>query len=255
MMQLLRRFSCVLLLASVFATSAHANELTVSAASSLQNALNELGAAYTAETKVKVTFNFGSSGALQQQIENGAPVDLFIAAAAKQMDALEAKSLIVPGSRQTLLKNTLVLVVPAGRSGIASFDDLKQAGVKKIAVGDPKTVPAGQYAQETFASLKLSEALAPKLVPAGNVRQVLTYVETKEVDAGVVYASDAHDSTKVTVVGTAPATAHSPIVYPVAVLKRSKNAAAAAKLSDWLSSKAARDVFVKHGFIVGQTAI
>jgi molybdate transport system substrate-binding protein len=234
--------------------AARATELTVSAAVSLKPALEELAKSYQTETKDKLTFNFGASGALQQQIENGAPVDVFLSAASKQMDALAAKALLLEGTRRELLRNELVLVVPNGAKGIESFEDLKRDTVKRIAVGEPKAVPAGQYAHEVFTTLKLADALASKLIPAGNVRQVLTYVEGKDVDAGVVYASDARDSAKVTVVAKADPAWHSPIVYPVAVLRTSKHAAEATRFATWLGSKAAIQIFVKHGFQAGKDA-
>lgn len=239
---------------AALAGAAGAADLTVSAAVSLKPALEELGKSYEAATKDKLTLNFGASGALQQQIENGAPVDVFVSAAAKPMDALAAKDLLTAGTRRDLLKNTLVLVVPKGATGITSFEDLKKASVKRLAVGEPKVVPAGQYAQETLASLKLTEALAPKLILGNDVRQVLTYVETKEVDAGIVYASDAHASDRVTVVATATPAAHSPIVYPIAVLKQSKHQDEAKRFATWLGSEAATKVFKKHGFIAGNDA-
>lgn len=234
--------------------TATAAELTVSAAVSLKPALEDLAKSYQTETNDELTFNFGASGALQQQIENGAPVDVFLSAASKQMDALAAKGLLLEGTRRELLRNELVLVVPNGAKGLESFEDLKRDTVKRIAVGEPKAVPAGQYAHEVFTSLKLADALAPKLIPAGNVRQVLTYVEGKDVDAGVVYASDARDSAQVTVVAKADPAWHSPIVYPVAVLRKSRHAAEAKRFAAWLGSKAAMQIFVKHGFQSGKDA-
>lgn len=231
-----------------------ATELTVSAAVSLKPALEELAKVYEADKRDKLSFNFGASGALQQQIENGAPVDVFISAASKQMDALAAKSLILNETRKILVGNKLVLVIPKGTSDIGSFEDLKKSSVKRVAVGDYKTVPAGQYAQETLASLKLTDAVTQKLVQGNSVRQVLTYVELKEVDAGLVYSSDAFDSTKVAVVATALPKWHTPIVYPIAVLKKSKSPIEAKRFVGWLASNIASDVFKKHGFIVGSDA-
>ncbi len=224
--------------------------LLVSAASSLKPALDEIAASYEKETKSKVTFNFGASGALQRQIENGAPVDVFFPASAKQLDELEGKGLLLAGTRKTLLKNSLVLVVPKGRTGVSSFEELKGPAVKKIAVGEPRTVAVGQYAAEALEKLGLAKALAAKLVTGENVRQVLTYVETGNVDAGVVYATDAQGSSKITVVAKADPAWHSPIVYPIAVVKKTKHEAEAKALVAYLSGKEAARIFRKFGFIV-----
>jgi len=227
------------------------SNLLVSAAASLKEALEEIKPLYQqSKTNVKINYNFGSSGALQQQIEQGAPADIFISAAKKQVDALEQKGLLVPGTRNIIAKNRLVLVVPKNAVGITSFYSLKDAKVKKIAIGEPRSVPAGQYAQQVLEKLKIWSEIKSKLVFANNVRQVLASVESGNADAGLVYITDAKISDKVKVVVTADEKYHSPIIYPLAVIKRSKNVDAAKEFSRFLSSDQAKSVFKKYGFIL-----
>jgi molybdate transport system substrate-binding protein len=225
--------------------------LLISAAASLKDILEEIKPLYQqSKPNVKISYNFGSSGALQQQIEQGAPADIFISAAKKQVDALEQKGLLVAGTRNIIAKNRLVLVVPKNSVGITSFYNLKDAKVKKIAIGEPRSVPAGQYAQQVLEKLKIWNQVKPKLVFANNVRQVLASVETGNAEAGLVYVTDAKISNKVKVVVTADEKYHSAIIYPLAVVKRSKNLAAAKEFSQFLSSDQAKTVFKKYGFIL-----
>lgn len=227
--------------------------LTVSAAISLSNALQEVKSLYqSSQPNVNITYNFGASGALEQQIEQGAPVDVFFSAAAKQMNALQQKNLLLPGTRRNLLTNRLVLITPRNGAVLDSFRDLTRSQVKKIAIGEPRSVPAGQYAQEVLTNLKIFATLKPKFVYGSNVRQVLSFVETGNADAGIVYATDAKQAQSVRVGPTAPENLHSPIVYPVAVLKDSRNAAAAKDFVQFLSSSQARGVFQKYGFGIAQ---
>lgn len=200
-------------------------------------------------TDIDFSNNFASSGTLATQIDQGAPVDVFISAAAKQMDDLEGKGLIVPGSRRILLRNSLVLIVPLD-SKLRDFSGLTQAGIRLIAVGDPASVPAGQYGRQTLLALHLLDKISAKLVFAKDVRQVLTYVETGNADAGLVYGSDAKSSGKVRVVATAPETTHDPIVYPAAVVKGSHDQAASLRFVEYLGSPAASTIFVKYGFTI-----
>ncbi|HEY9649786.1 MAG TPA: molybdate ABC transporter substrate-binding protein [Coleofasciculaceae cyanobacterium] len=223
--------------------------LTISAAASLKDALQSIQPVYTQQKpNVTLTYNFGASGALQQQIEQGAPVDVFISAAEKQMNALQGKNLLLTDTRNNLLKNTVVLIVPKNSTGISDFKDLSSDKVRKIAIGDPQSVPAGQYGKEVLSSLKLFDPVKTKLVFAKDVRQVLSYVETGNTSAGLVYGTDAKISDKVRVVATAPEDSHSPIIYPVAVLKRSKNPEAAKEFVQFLSSEPAKGVFEQYGF-------
>lgn len=223
--------------------------LTVSAAASLKDALAEIQQLYQKDkSNPTITYNFGASGSLQQQISQGAPVDIFISAATKQIDALEQENLLLPGSRQNLLTNQLVLITPKDTQTVKSFADLSSDRVSKIALGEPNSVPAGQYAQEVLNFYKIFDSVKSKLVYGKDVRQVLTYVETGNVDAGFVYLSDAKESQQVTIVATAPSQSHSPIIYPIAILKDSKNPQAAQEFSQFLTSPQAKTIFEQHGF-------
>jgi molybdate transport system substrate-binding protein len=225
--------------------------LTVSAAISLKDALDRAEQAYTA-INANVTFspNYGGSGTLQQQIEQGAPVDVFISAAPKQMDALQSKGLLLDGTRRDLFANEVVLIVPKNsKLGLKSFRDLTRPDVKKIALGEPTTVPAGQYAKEVLSKLGIESSVTSKAVLAKDVRQVLTYVETGNVDAGIVYTTDAEiASDQVTIVARAPEGSHEPVIYPVAVIKDSKNPDAAKKFLDFLASPQGSAIFESYGF-------
>ncbi len=224
-------------------------ELTVSVAASLQNAMRELGPVFEqTRPQTRLNFNFGGSGTLAQQIEQGAPADVFLAAAPKPMDELAAKGLLLDGTRLDLLRNEVVLIAPKDSAGLASFDSLGAPAVKLIALGDPASVPAGDYGRQVLRALHLWDAVQGKLVLAKDVRQVLTYVETGEADAGIVYATDAQESPKVRVAAIAPAGSHAPVIYPVAVLRDSRNAAAARTFASFLAGPQAREIFVRHGF-------
>lgn len=224
-------------------------ELTISAAASLQNSLTEIQKAYAQKNPdVKLTFNFGASGTLQEQIEQGAPVDLFISAGKSQMDTLAKKNLLVKDTRVDLLGNDLVLIVAKNDSSITSVQDITKSGVGKISIGTPESVPAGKYAQEALTNLKLWDKVQPNLVLAKDVTQVLSYVETDNVDAGFVYRSDAQGSTKAKIVTALPETSHQPIVYPAAVINASKNKPQAGDFLKYLQSSEAQQIFLKYGF-------
>ncbi|RJO60512.1 MAG: molybdate ABC transporter substrate-binding protein [Dehalococcoidia bacterium] len=224
--------------------------LNVSAAASLTNALKEINALYTQlKPWVTITPNYASSGTLQTQIENGAPCDVFLSAAATQMDNLQNENLLLAGSRKNLLNNKIVLIVPKSSTlGITGFSDLTLPKVKLIAIGDPKSVPAGTYAQQAFTELGMLAAIQSKFVLGATVPQVLQYVDGGNVDAGVVFATDALSDSNVTVVATGPADVNAGIVYPVAIIKASKNADAAQDYVNFLSSAQAKAVFEKFGF-------
>ncbi len=224
-------------------------QLTVSAAASLKEALNEITALYSkSKSNVTIRNNFGSSGNLQQQIINGAPVDVFISAAAKQMDELQKKDLIVADSRRDLLSNRLVLIVPADKSDTKELKDLTNANIERIAIGDPRSVPVGEYAEQALTKLELFKALQSKFVLGNNVRQVLQFVESGNAQAGIVYATDAKTSTKVKVVQVIDAKLHKPIVYPIAIIQKSSNQSSAKSYLEFLSSEPAKNIFEKYGF-------
>lgn len=225
-------------------------DLSVSAAASLTDVITELNALYMEKNpEVTITQNFASSGTLQQQIEQGAPVDVFFSAAAKQMNNLENGDLILVETRQNVVNNSLVLVVPVDSTlDITSFEDLTSDIVEKVAYGDPSFVPAGNYAAQTFELLGITAEVEAKKIIASDVRQVLTYVETGEVDAGCVYLTDALISAGVKVVAYAPSEINSKIIYPIAVVKASTNVEAAKDYIAFLFTDEARAVFEKYGF-------
>ncbi len=229
--------------------------ITVSAAISLKDALDELGPMFQVQQHRKnggngtaVTYNYGGSGILARQIEQGAPVDVFFSAAEKQMDELAAQNLIVADTRRDLLGNALVLIAPGQSTALNSFQDLANPAVKNLALGETSTVPAGMYARQTLEHLGLFAALEKKVVYAKDVRAVLTYVETGNADAGLVYQTDANASKKIRVVAVAPADSHDPILYPAAVLRDSKEKPAARAFLEFLQGPDARAVFQKYGF-------
>jgi len=234
--------------------TAPSGELTIAAAASLTDVTAEIAEAYKAVApNVKLTFTYGSSGALQTQIEQGAPVDVFMSAAQKQMNALEDESLLLDGSRSNLLENKVVLIVPKdSASDITSFEDLAKDTVGTVAMGDPASVPAGQYAEEVLTSLGIVDTVEAKANLGTDVRQVLTWVENGEVDAGIVYATDAATTDKVTVVCEAPEGSVKQIIYPVAILKASANAEAAQAFIDFLKSDACATIFEKYGFAMAE---
>ncbi|MBW4552829.1 MAG: molybdate ABC transporter substrate-binding protein [Aphanocapsa sp. GSE-SYN-MK-11-07L] len=226
-------------------------QLIVSAAASLTNALKELAPMYEAErANLTVRYNFASSGALQQQIVNGAPADIFISAAAKQMDALQQKNLLLANTRRILLTNRLVLVVPTQTFGVRTLNNLTDLRIKRIAIGDPRSVPAGEYAQAALTKAGLWNPLKPKFVLANNVRQVLQFVEAGNADVGLVYLTDAKTTSQVKIAQTIPSPLHPPIIYPIAVLKNSRHPNDAKAFAQFLFSDRAQQVFIKYGFKV-----
>jgi molybdate transport system substrate-binding protein len=226
-------------------------KLTISAAASLTGAMGELKALYAKEkSNVTINYNFGASGALEQQIEQGASVDLFFSAATKQMNVLQTKGLILEDTKINLLGNTIVLVVKSNSTlAISDFKDVANTEVKKIGLGEPKTVPVGQYSEEIFTSLNMLDKVKVKAVYGKDVKEVLTWVETGNIDAGVVYGSDAKTSKKVKVAAVAGKDLYkTPVIYPVAVVKASKNIDDTNAFLKFLSSSKAKEVFIKYGF-------
>jgi len=223
--------------------------VTVSAAISLKGALDQLGREYERDHPgAQITFNYGASGTLQHQIEQGAPVDLFIPAAQKQMDALQTAGLILNDTRQNIVANDLVLIAPSNSDNIHTFQDLAKSVVKTVAIGEVATVPAGMYAQQTLEHLGLWDAVQKKAVYAKDVRQVVTFVATGNADAGLVYRTDAQTSPKIRTIFTAPPSSHDPIVYPAAVLKNSKAPDAARAFLEFLETPHALEIFKTYGF-------
>ena len=241
----------ILFFAAVSTSHARADEILVSAAASLTDAFNDIGRAYSAANpKTIVRFNFGASGALQQQILQGAPVDVFASASPKEMDALQRANRIEPATRADFAANRLVLIAPPN-SRLKSWDDLRTAFVHRIALSNPDSVPSGRYAQDTLTKRGLWNVVQPKAVFGENVRQTLTYVTGGNVDAGIVFATDQRSEAKrVRVVDTAiPGKDHAPIVYPAAVIVGAPNAIAARKFADFLRAPTAQAVFARYGFL------
>ncbi len=214
--------------------------------------MEEIRELYEEKSGHTLMMNYGSSGALQQQIEEGAPVDVFISAAQKQMDALQEKGLIDEESRIDLLENAVVLIVPGAGANeeITGFQSLAADSLVNLAIGEPESVPAGRYAKEILTTLELWVSLEAeeKLIYAKDVRQVLTYVERGDVDAGIVYMTDALSSDRVEVVASAPAGSHTPVTYPVAIVKDCAEREVAEDFMAFLQSEEAGALFDKHGF-------
>lgn len=230
--------------------SAERDPLTVSAAVSLKDAFEEIAVLYKGRTGRDVTFNFGSSGALQKQIETGAPVDVFASAGVAQMDALTKLDLVDSATLGDFARNQLVLIVPADGRNLASLEELTGSEIKKIAAGNPKTVPAGQYTEQALQKANIADTLRSRMVFGEDVRQVLDYVVRGEVDAGFVYATDAKIAgEKVRLAFTIPEDFHSPIVYPIALVKESKRRDAARQFIELVRGAEGREILKKHGFV------
>ena len=226
-------------------------ELTILAAASLTDVCNELKEMYEkSNANVTLTFSYAGSGALQTQIEEGAPADVFISAAKKQMNALKDKNLMIEDTIGNLLENKVVLIVPSDSSlGLNSFEDVKKAEVKLVGLGEIESVPAGQYAKAVFTSLGFWADVEKKANFGTDVRTVLGWVESAAVDCGVVYATDAYTTDKVKIVAEAPEGSCDKVIYPAGVIAASKNAEAAKAFLDYLKSDEAMKVFEKYGFV------
>jgi molybdate transport system substrate-binding protein len=231
----------------------HATEITVFAAASLTDSLKKIATAYEKDSGDKIIFNFGASSTLARQIEEGAPADIFFSADEAKMDGLAKKDLIDPATRKSRLGNSLVVVVAADSAlSIQSASDLTNASVRQIALADPKAVPAGIYAKAWLTQQQLWPAIEPKVVSTENVRGALAAVESGNVEAGVVYKTDAGISKKVKVAYEVPANDASAISYAMALVKESKQPEAAKKFLNYLSSEEAGQIFKRFGFILLQ---
>lgn len=229
-----------------------AEKITVFAAASLTNALQEIAQQYKQEKQVEVVSSFASSSTLARQIEAGAPADLFISADQKWMDYATEKAAIVPDTRVTLLSNSLVVVAPTASEQAAFVISNKtdwQALLKgeRLATGNPDHVPAGIYAKEALTSLGVWNTLEPKLAPAEDVRAALALVERREAPLGIVYGSDAVASKGVKVVATFPEDSHKKVEYPMAVVKDHQNAVVDGFYL-YLQGPQAAAVFKRYGF-------
>jgi molybdate transport system substrate-binding protein len=227
-----------------------AAEVTVFAAASLTDSLKQIAADYEKTSGDKIIFNFAASGTLARQIEAGAPADIFLSADEAKADGLEQKGLLVSGTRKSLLGNALVIVVPPDAAAIHSPAELTNAAIQHLALGDVKSVPAGTYAKAYLEKLSLWPPLESKVVPCENVRAVLAAVASGNVDAGIVYKTDAAISKKVKVAFEVPAADAPKISYPVALVKAAPQPEAAKKFITYLDSDAATAVFKQFGFLV-----
>ena len=227
-------------------------ELTLSAAASLTDALQEIEQQYkTANPHVTLRFNFGASGSLQQQIEQGAPADLFLSAASKNMEALVEKGLIDASQRTTLLHNELVVVTSKDAAfSLDGLEDLKHADIRTLAIGIPESVPAGNYAKEALTAASLWEDLTSKTVQAKDVRQVLQYVETGNAEAGFVYKTDALSTDQVDIAFTVDAALYPAVTYPIGIIKDTDHPDEAEALYAYLQTDEALDIFERYGFSI-----
>lgn len=222
--------------------------LTVSAAASLKTSLDEIAENYRKDNPgVTVNINYGGSGALEKQIAEGAPSDIFISAAKKNMDNLEEKNLIVKESRKDLLKNTLVLIAPnTQKDKIKTVEDITKA--EKIAMGEEKTVPAGKYGKEVLTKLNLFSEIESRVVYQKDVTAVLNIVELGEVDAGIVYLTDSKKMKNGFVVAEFSSDLHALIVYPAAIIQGTKNPEKADGFLKYMENEKSKEIFAKNGF-------
>jgi molybdate transport system substrate-binding protein len=231
------------------APASAAQELIVSAGAGLSDALKEVAAAYeAAHPGAKIVYNFAASGVLLQQMDKGAPVDVFAVADQKSMNQAQEKKLIVPATRKNFVSNRLVLIVPKdSRLVLHGLGDLTVPAVKRIAVGNPATVPVGRYTKQALVKAGLWDRLSPKFILAETTRQVLDYVRRGEVDTGFVYSTDVVIARgKVKVIQTV--TEHAPIIFPIAVTASSDKPALARSYLDFVTCPAARKIFQQYGF-------
>jgi molybdate transport system substrate-binding protein len=239
-------FSLAILCAAAFSpVFAQDNSLTVFAAASMKNALDDIDAAYTAKTGIKIVASYAASSALAKQIEQGAPADIFASADTDWMDYATRKKTIQESTRVNLLGNSIVLIAPKD-STIEHLAIEQLAGYGKIATGDVKAVPVGKYAKAALEKLGAWQAAEPKFAMAESVRAALTLVARGEASLGIVYATDARVEPGVKIVGSFPAASHPAIIYPVAATTTAK--AEAADYLAFLRSSAAKTIFEKYGF-------
>jgi molybdate transport system substrate-binding protein len=251
---LTKLLGCGLLLALFLLSAqatAHADEILVSAAASLTDALKDIGRAYQLKGRHKILLTLGPSNFLARQIDEGAPVDIFFSADLAQMDLLDKNGRLEPGTRKNLLSNQLVIVVPKDSNlAIAAPKDLLKPEVKKIALADPAAVPVGVYTSKYLTDESLWDKVKSKIVPVLDVRATLAAVESGNVEAGFVYKTDAVISNKVKIAYEVPIEKGPKITYPVAIVKESKKKDTARDFMNFLFSPASKAMFKKFGFVV-----
>lgn len=227
-------------------------ELIISAAASLKEAMADIESLFKEEMpNVNLIFNFGSSGSLQQQIEQGAPSDIFISAGKSQMTSLDEKGLLLDNTNKDLVENSLVLIGPSDTT-INSLDELESGDVKQIAVGEPSSVPAGKYSDEVLTNLGIKDEISSKLVFAKDVKEVLAWTISGNAEVGFVYLSDAISSDSAKVIEEISEDLHSPITYPIAVIKDTKNEDEAKAFEDFLFTEECQKIFKKYGYKVSE---
>ena len=244
-------FLILLSFACLFIGCSSGEELVIFGAMSLTDALTEVSERFGEVRNVKVYCNFAGSSTLQRQIEKGAPADLFVSASPQQMDVLQQTGLIYDDTRRAILNNRLVLVAPVNSTlSMTDVGMLVQGSIRRIAIGEPNSVPAGIYGREALTHLGIWSAVQPKLIPSADVRSTLAYVESGEVDLGIVYQTDAAISQKVRIIYQFPDSSHTPIVYPAAVLRDTGHKVLAQAFLDYLQTAEVAAIFEKYGFSV-----
>ncbi len=222
-------------------------EITVSAAASLSNAFTDIAKSFEKSTGIKVALNFASSNNLLRQMESGAPVDVFASADQETMDKAEAKKISDPNTRKNFALNDLVLIVPANRPAVKTAKELVSENIKSIAIGKPESVPAGRYAKASLEHSGVWNQLQTKFIFGDNVRQVLNYVQRGEVDAGIVYRTDALTAPKDVAI-TAVMDGHKPVSYPIAVCTTGNDADDGKKFIGYVLSPESQAILSKYGF-------
>lgn len=224
--------------------------LTISAAASLTDCMEEIKRAFEeVNPNVKLQFNFGASGTLQRQIEQGAPVDVFFSAGMKQMKVLEDEGLMLQDSLEEVVTNRLVLIMPGTSTNFMAFNQLAQTLKGKFAIGEIESVPVGQYSIEVLNTLGILHEIEPHIVYAKDVREVLTWVETGNVEAGIVYETDAKMSKNVVICDIADESWHTPVTYPIGIVKSTQNEKEAREFIDFLKSDTGKKILETYGFI------
>lgn len=223
--------------------------ITLSVAASLKEAMEDIQREFEAENPdIKLQINLGASGALAKQIEQGAPVDIFFSAGIKQMEDLKVSNHVSGENIKNILENKLVLITSKENDIVNSFENLTSDAIEKLAVGEPESVPVGQYTMEVLDNLNLVDRLADKFVYAKDVREVLTWVETRNADAGIVYETDAKISSGVKVVEVAKEGLHKSVIYPIAAISASENLEEAQKLIEYIQEEKSEAIFERYGF-------
>lgn len=250
------RFLCLLgLMTWLGVMSAEAEEVLVFAAASLTESLQETARAFESTTGIRVAFNFGGSGLLARQIEQGGPADLFFSADETRMDVLDRGGWLLEGTRRTVLANSLVVVVPhESPMTVKQSSDLTSPSVRRLALADTQTVPAGIYARQYLTRLHLWQQVESRVIPSESVRAALAAVESGNADAGIVYKTDARVSRKVRVAFEVTGAEAPQIRYPVAVTRSTRHPESAKRFLEYLCGPSAAEVFRRHGFALVPSA-